>query len=302
MELSIIIVSYNVKDLLIDCIESINRFFEDISYEIIVVDNNSDDGTIDDVCLRFPQVVFIQNRHNTGFSAANNQGIKISKGDFILLLNPDTYFIDNSVKRMLDYIKSQGDNVIMSPRLLNADRSLQVSAWKDKTILVMTMELIRIFIDRYQLRSFTTPMQIDNVAGAAMLFPKTVVNNIGFLDDDIFWMEDFDFCYRLRKGGGKVMYFPGASIVHYGGGSTDRNLNIAYANANISKLKFYKKNFSFVSALLASLVILAHILSRLFFFMLLSPFHSMFRKWVKAYIYTIKKYFRFIFLDDGALV
>lgn len=244
MELSIIIVSYNVKEELLKCIGSIFTYLKEIRLEIIIIDNNSSDGTVKIVNSKFPSVTCISNASNVGFSEANNQGIRVSLGDYILLLNPDIYLYDDSLKAMLDYIKTRDDNELLSPRLLNSDNTIQTSAWKDKGLFVMLLELVRIFIDEYPLNKFTTPQQVDNVAGAAMLFKRTLIGKIGFLDSELFWMEDFDYCYRLRKKGGKVIYFPGASIVHYGGKSTDKNLKIAYANANVSKLKFYKKHHS----------------------------------------------------------
>jgi GT2 family glycosyltransferase len=301
MELSIIIVSYNVKEVLLQCIDSIYTYLKGAEFEIIVVDNNSSDGTIEGLNAKFPEITIIKNKVNSGFSEGNNQGIKISQGDYILLLNPDVYLQDDSLKAILAYIKMQDDNVIVSPKLLNPDNSVQTSAWKDKGLPAMLAELIRIFIDTYPLNEYTGPQAVDNVAGAAMLFKKTLVNKLGYLDSELFWMEDFDFCYRLRKSGGKVIYFPGASIVHYGGKSKDKNLGIAYANANISKLKFYKKHYSAGKTFFAELIILVHIVSRLLLFLCLAPFHTKFRYRLSAYSYTLKKYFRYVFLNDRAL-
>src|SRR6185312_13634942 len=286
MDLSIVIVSYNVEKLVLESISSIYKHLHDISLEIIVVDNNSTDNTIQAVTGKFPQVHIIRNMANVGFSEANNQGIKTAKGDYILLLNPDTYLTDDSLVKMLAFAKTTNNNTLLAPRLLNADLSLQISAWKDKSLLVMALELMRVFIDRYPLKNYSTPQQVENVAGAAMLFSKSVVNSIGYLDNELFWMEDFDYCYRLRKAGGSVIYSPESFIIHYGGKSSTQNLKVAYANANISKLKFYKKHFSSLNTFLAEAIIFVHITSRLLLFMFLSPFHRNSRKQFSAYTFT----------------
>jgi GT2 family glycosyltransferase len=302
MELSIIIVSYNVEKLVLECIVSIYKYLNGTSFEIVLVDNHSADNIVDAISKQFPEVHLIKNTSNIGFSEANNQGIKVAKGDYILLLNPDTYLIDDSLKKILAYAKTLNNNTIIAPKLLNGDLSIQTSAWKDKGLAVMALELIRIFIDRYPLKDYTAPQTVENVAGAAMLFPKSIVYRIGYLDRELFWMEDFDFCYRLRQQGGRVMYFPESSIVHYGGKSSAQNLTIAYANANISKLKFYEKHSSSFRTFPAEAIIFIHITSRLLLFMVLSPFNKSFRnQQFSAYAFTLRKYFKYLVENDRTL-
>lgn len=300
MELSIIIVSHNVKELLSECIDSIYTHLGSIEFEILIIDNNSADGTCEALRQKFNRVHIIANNSNVGFSEANNQGIRIVKGEYILLLNPDTKLIDSSLLQLLEYAKINRNNII-APRLLNADGSVQVSAWKDKTLLVMKLELFRMFIDRYPLVQYNTPTEVANVAGAAMLFHRSIIDTIGNLDNNLFWMEDFDFCYRVREVGGKVIYYPASSIIHHSGASKQKNLSIAYANANISKLKFYKKHFSVFSLFMAEIIIFLHILSRLTLFALLALLNGSARKQFKAYVFTLKKYFRYVFTGDGSI-
>jgi GT2 family glycosyltransferase len=302
MKLSIIIVSYNVRSLLVECISSLYKHIKGFAYEIIVVDNNSSDGSLKTIADQFPEVICIQNVYNAGFSAGNNQGINISTGAYIFLLNPDTYLIDDSISEMLHYLENRNDLVLLSPRLLNANKSIQVSAWKDKNLPVIALELFRIFPDRYPLTSYIQDTVVHNVAGASMMFRRDLLQKIGRFDETFFWMEDFDFCYRVRLQGGHVIYFPKTILVHVGGQSTASNLKLAYANANTSKLKFYKKHYSPFHTAVATVIIFLHILSRLVLYLLLSPFQNKFRRLFFAYLYTVKKYFGYVFLKDGSLI
>lgn len=293
MELSIIIVNYDVKQLILDCIRSIYTHLQCTSFEIIVVDNNSTDDSVDAISKAFPEVILIRNNTNVGFSEANNQGIRAANGNYIFLLNPDTYFIDSSICKMIDFVKAKGNSILVAPKLLNSDRTLQYSAWRDKDLYVMMQESFQLFKSVYKLERFTAPVTVDNVAGAAMLFPKELVEKAGYLDSDIFWMEDFDYCYRARKGGVLVYYYPDASIVHYGGQSSETNPKVAYSNFIISKLKFYKKHHPGFKTFLVSTFTLFHLVAYTLFLLLVSPFSRNYRKKIKPYLYTFKKFVRY---------
>src|SRR3989337_1397646 len=128
MDLSVIIVNWNTKKLLEDCLGSIFKFTKDVGFEIIIVDNGSEDGSQSMLKKKFPQVKLIPNKDNLGFAKANNQGIKIAKGKYVLLLNSDTYLIENSFKKLLDKARSLGGSLgAIGPLLLNEDRSIQQS-------------------------------------------------------------------------------------------------------------------------------------------------------------------------------
>lgn len=302
MKLSIIIVSYRVKQLLLNCIGSIYTCIRDIPFEIVVVDNHSEDGTAEAIKESYPEVILIENDSNRAFSAGNNQGIKHASGEYILLLNPDTLFTDESFRELFSFSETLQKNFILAPKLLNKDGSLQTSAWKDKSLMVLACELIRIFPGTYPLEHVTSPEPVENVAGAVMLFRRKMTEQTGVLDENLFWMEDLDFCYRIRKAGGEVIYFPGASLIHYGGASKEKNLPVAYANATVSKLKFYRKHHTYLSFTLAGVILGVQTFSRLVLFLLLSPFHRRSRTKAGAYAYALKKYFRYIFLGDGRLM
>ncbi len=295
MELSIIIVSYNVRDLLRACIHSIFVQLGKIPLEVIVVDNCSSDESATMVEKEFPSVKIIRNHFNAGFSEANNQGINIATGDYLLLLNPDTLLLDDSICRLISFVREKNNTVLAAPKLLNADRSLQYSAWHDKKLSVLLQETFRIFTSAYALEKYAIPYEVENVAGAAMLFSKSLLERTGNLDTDFFWMEDFDFCYRVRKCGGAVFYFPDAVVIHHGGKSVIQDPGIMYANDNIGKLKFYKKHKSAFQSIIAGLLILFHLFAYTFFLLLLSPFSKKYREKLFPYFHATVKFLKYIF-------
>lgn len=302
MEVSIVIVNYNVKQLILECVRSIYTHFQCTTFEIIVVDNNSTDDSVDTVRKEFPEVVIIRNTTNMGFSEANNQGMRCAKGKYLFLLNPDTYFIDSSMCRLVDFMKEKGNDVLVAPKLLNRDKTLQYSAWRDKGLFVMLEESFRLFRSAYRLERMNTPQMVDNMAGAAMLFPKELIEKVGYLDSDIFWMEDFDYCYRARKAGALIYYYPDASLVHYGGQSSETNPKVAYSNSIISKLKFYKKHHPGFKTFLLFLLTLFHLVGYTFFLLLASPFSKNYRIKMKPYLYTFKKFVVYTFTGKISLI
>lgn len=292
MTLSIIIVNYNVRELVIKCITSIHTFLTSTDFEIIVVDNNSTDGSANAIKDKFPDITIIHNPSNLGFSEANNQGINAAKGDYILLLNPDIYLIDNSLCKLLTFLKEKEQPTLAAPKLLNPDQTLQYSAWKDKGLSVMFLETFRYFNTAYPLEQFKTAQAVQNISGAAMLFPKKLIEKIGFFDKNLFWMEDFDFCYRVRKKGLSVYYYPEASVVHLGGQSSETNIKVATANFILSKLAFYRKHYPGFRALLAFILILMHIIGYLIFLLPMSIFGKRYGKKIMPYLYTLRYFFK----------
>ena len=301
-DLSIIIVNYNVCEYLVNCINSIYKNISGISFEIIVVDNHSLDGSIEAIKNKFPGVCLIENTDNVGFSKANNQAISVAKGNYIFLLNPDTLLLDNSILKMLTYFKKYKQNCLIAPKILNADYSLQYSAWMDKNLKVIFQEALRIFISKYSVIGIKNPFLVENVFGSAMLFSKELISSVGNLDENLFFMDDFDFCYRVRKNGGSVIYFPDCSIIHYGGKSSGNDLKLFYANDNISKLKFYKKHFSLLKYFLSSILILFHILAYSFWLLFSSWRSANHRRQLKAYLFTARAFFQYLFSGDDSLI
>jgi GT2 family glycosyltransferase len=296
LNLSIVIVSYNVKDFLSACLHSIQNNFAE--YEIIVVDNNSVDGTIEMVKKEFPSVKIIANKENTGFSGANNQGIEIAQSENIFLLNPDTVIINNALTKLLERLKQNNQLAIIGPRLLNSDMTLQFSCWRFPGIFKIFLELFYLHkltgTGNYSQEKMQSTFHPDVVSGAAMLFKKELVDHIGGLDENLFWMEDTDFCYRAKKAGAIVEYFPEAEIIHHIGKSSGSNYRAVIANQLLSKLKYMRKHSNGFVYLVGYTLIFIHIISRIIVLFLIAPFAPKYRAKLSSYFYSLQNYFKFI--------
>jgi len=227
IKLSIIIVSWNVVVDLQRCLDSIYKYiFTD--FEIIVVDNNSSDKTVDVLIKDYPQVRVIANKKNIGFAAANNEAINIAKGEYLLFLNPDTYFIDeHSIPKALDYLADH-TNTLLTGNVLNKDHTNQVAVRKFPTLYSQIITLLKLnnifpFLNRaYYSRDFdySKLQEVDSVIGAFMLIKASTMRYLDSFDTDYFiWFEEVDLCYRMKQKKYPVVYFPDAKIVHTGGQS-----------------------------------------------------------------------------------
>ncbi|MFA5029524.1 MAG: glycosyltransferase family 2 protein [Patescibacteria group bacterium] len=229
MDLSIVIVSWNVKELLNKCLTTISKNSAGLSWEIVLVDNASSDGTVETVRQKFPEVKLIANKQNLGFAKANNLALKEAQGEFILLLNPDTEVLSGSLEKCLAIIKDNPRIGILGCQLLNSDKSVQPSVRRFPRlwpILLLFLKLPKFFsfksVNRYLAKDFDYQKEqtVDQVMGAFMLLPKRVIGEIGPLDERFFiWFEEVDFCRRARQKGYQVFYTPQAQIIHHGGQS-----------------------------------------------------------------------------------
>ncbi len=304
MKLSIIIVSYNVKEFLSKCVLSVQNNFSEA--EIIVVDNNSSDGSIKMLSEHFSHVKIISNKTNKGFSGANNQGIAMAQSENILLLNPDTEIVNGALNKILEFMNAQKKLCIVGPKLLNSDCSLQISCWKFSGLAEMFLEIFYLHtifnLRNYSQEKMKKAFECDALSGAALLFKKELVNKIGNLDEKFFWSEDVDFCYRAKKAGASVIYFPQAEIVHHSGKSSKSNQHIVIANQLISKLKFEKKHGNIFSFFLGCIFTFAQIISRIVILLLLSPLSNSMRIKFNAYFYSLRKFFSYIFRKQNAIL
>lgn len=230
MDLSIIIVSWNTQDLLKKCLDSIYRYQAGLSLEILVVDNNSIDGTVAMIKDEYLQVKLIANNKNLGFARANNQAIKLATGEYILLLNPDTEILPNSLETTVKFMADHPHCGALGARLLNHDQTLQPSVRNFPTfwpIFLMLIKAPKIFkhlkpIEHYLKTDFNyNKLQpVDQIMGAFMLIPKKVFSDIGLLDERFFiWFEEVDLCQRIKKSGQQVIYNPAVAVIHHGGSS-----------------------------------------------------------------------------------
>jgi len=299
-EVSVVIVSYNVVGLLRKCLQSV--FSQHSKVEVVVVDNCSTDNSLEMVRSEFPQLKLIANSNNVGFSEANNQGIKATSAEYIFLLNPDTELRTDALQSLLKCAKSVGGDCIVGPRLLNTDGSLQISAWKKSTPWSMIAEAFflrsALMVAEYDRNVFNEKFNPGMISGAAMLFPRTLANDIGGLDPKLFWMEDADFCYRATKINATILYDPSAVVVHHSGQSAKKNLGVVISNQLLSKLKYYRKHYGLFVMLLTAPFCLFHIVSRLLIFAILAPVSKGNAVKAKAYWFSVGRFFSYVFSGD----
>ena len=226
LDLSICIVNWNVKDLLKACLGSIYTNTKDISFEVIVVDNNSSDESVRMIKSDFRQVKLIENKTNAGFTKANNQAIKIAQGRNIMLLNPDTEVIDNALNRMVRFLDGRRDCGALGCKLLNTDGSLQRSCRTFPTLEVMLYSAL--FLDSLFPKSrlfgkyfmtwwdFNETREVDQPMGSALMVKKEVLDKVGLFDENIFiWFDEVDLCYRIKKAEFKIFFIPEVQIKHH---------------------------------------------------------------------------------------
>lgn len=252
MKLSIIIVNYNVSNLLKEAINSLRNACIEFEYEIIVIDNNSKDDSKEMIKREFPSVFLIENIINVGFSKANNQGIAISSGEYLLVINPDTVTEKTTISKVIDFMDSRLDVGGLTVKMANgkgkylkeSKRGLP-TPWASFNKLVGLSKVFpksKIFNQYYAGHiNENENSEIDILPGAFMFLRKQAIDIIGGFDEDFFmYGEDIDLSYRLKLAGFKNYYFPEASIIHFKGQSTNK-LSLLYIRS------FYGAMFIFAN-------------------------------------------------------
>ena len=249
MKLSIVIVSYNVRSYLEQCLQSVQIALEGIEGEVFVVDNHSDDDSVETVRNHYPWVTLIENHENLGFAKANNQAIRQSQAEYVLLLNPDTVVTEDTLRGVLTFMdehpKAGGAGVMMcyedGSRAPESRRALP-TPW------VAALKMLG-FTKRYYMSHlpWDQPCRIEVVSGAFCLLRHEALKTVGLLDEDFFmYGEDIDLSYRLLKGGWENWYLP-YSIIHYKGRSTQKSdyryVHVFYQ----AMLIFFQKHYSHLS-------------------------------------------------------
>ena len=229
--ISIIIVNYNVRDYLDNCLNSIYKSKLIKNIEIIVVDNDSSDNSAQMVIEKYPNINLIQNKTNFGFSKAVNQGIKISSGEYLLLLNPDTVLEKNTLNILINYMENNKSVGMCGPKILNSDGTLQLSCKRSfPTPIVAFPKLIGLdklfpknkWVGRYNLTYLDENQchSVDAISGSFMFIRKQILNEVGFLDEEFFMFgEDLDLCFRIKKHNYQIHYVPTTQIIHFKGES-----------------------------------------------------------------------------------
>ena len=226
MELSIIIVNYKMKGLVKNCIKSVLESNFNLPYEIIVVDNASNDGIATLMKEKFPQVKFITSQKNIGMGGGNNIGIKQSTGKYVLILNPDIHVFPDSIQKLHDYIKERDEIGLISPKLLNPDRSLQHTCYRWHNLLTpiyrrtffSKFKFAKRDISRFIMEDWDhlDTLEVDWIQGSCLLIPKHVLDKAGLFDEQYFmYFEDTDLCRRINKAGYKNSYHPHSEVIHF---------------------------------------------------------------------------------------
>jgi N-acetylglucosaminyl-diphospho-decaprenol L-rhamnosyltransferase len=250
MDLSIIIVNWNTSKLLFQCLESIYRSELRSTFEIIVVDNASTDDSISLITTNFPDVHIISNDRNLGFATANNQGIAVAKGRYVLLLNSDTIVLPGVFDEMLRVADLNPQTGVIGPKLLNMDGTLQKS-WSSFPSFLSEL-LGKNFRIRHPVVNIPNTYDVDWIMGACMLVRAATIQDVGKMDEDyFFYSEETDWCFRIKKKNWKVWYLTSGEIYHLGGGSTKRGSVAQLVSLYQSKLLYFKKNHgNFMTTLL----------------------------------------------------
>lgn len=275
MKVSVIIVNYNVRYFLEVCLDSVLKAAEGLAVEVIVVDNNSADDSLEMLRQRFPQVIRIENRENTGFSKANNQGVSIARGEYILFLNPDTVMPEDFFRKTVAFLDTHPEAGALGPRLIDGKGRFAPDAKKSfptlSVALYKSSGINRLFprspyfnryyavhIDEWQ----TAPVEV--LSGCCMMVRRSVIDKIGgaFDEDYFMYCEDVDLSYRITQAGYQNIYYPEATLVHYKGEST-RKATLSYIRIfNEALATFVRKHYSKGQARLFTFAIQIGILLR----------------------------------------
>ena len=279
-DLSIVIVNWNTRDLLAQCLESVvaspNLRIPDsvnqpgmhdlppITIEVRVVDNASTDGSAHMVRARFPWVRLVENRENVGFARANNQAIRESEAHYVLLLNPDTEVTLGALEILVRFIDAHPQASAVGPRLLNPDGTLQPSCHPAPTL---PGELWRLFhLDAlwpyglYPMAEWDldTPRRVDVVQGACLLLRRAALDQVGLFDEAYFmYSEEVDLCHRLRRADWSLYWVPEAQVVHYGSQSTQQMAAEMFLQLYQSKLLYFRKHHGWLAAQVYKLILVA---------------------------------------------
>jgi GT2 family glycosyltransferase len=256
MKLSIVILCWNDRRVIADCLESIYRHTHSTEFEVIVSDNGSTDGSVDFIRSNYPQVQLMENGRNLRFSKANNVGISVARGEYILILNPDTIIHDGTLDKIVMFADKHPEAGAFGCRVLNSDGSYQVSArpfasLRSEWIVALYLRWLgRLWdsgrADAYEGWHGDTERQVDWITGCFMLIRRQLLKHLGGFDERFFYYyEDMDLCRRIWAAGCSIIYTPEASITHLKGHSTNQRLSpVAFAlDSQITRYLYYYKYY-----------------------------------------------------------
>jgi GT2 family glycosyltransferase len=273
IDLSIVIVSWNVRELLRDCLRSVVAGRGDLGLEVIVVDSGSQDGSPEMVAAEFPWVQLIARTDNVGFPKGNNIGLAEAHGRTLLLLNPDTEIIGEALTTLVDFLDDNGDAGVVGPQLLNGDGSVQSSRRRFPTLATGLLESTwleavapRAILDHYYAADLPDDQaaDVDWLMGACLLIRREIWETIGGLDEDYFmYSEELDYCHRIKEAGWRVVYLPAAQVTHHAGKSSEQAVAARHVAFQRAKLRYFRKFHGRLPAQFLRFVLLSNYLGQL---------------------------------------
>jgi GT2 family glycosyltransferase len=244
--LSVLLVNYNDRENLSRCLDSLKSHIRDIPHEIIVVDNDSSDGSQEFIRESHPDVKLILSRENIGFARANNLGLQECRGEFILLLNTDTVVMPDAIDILMEAIRSSPGLGAVGPALFLKEKNYQVSFGRRVSFWPELLQ--KGFLNhfyRIKLRFFPKPRTVGWLSAACLLAKHSVLKNVGYFDENFFlYFEDIDLCVRIRKSGYDLLFQPRAKVSHIGGATTSNMKWLSRFHYRKSQLYFYRKHNS----------------------------------------------------------
>lgn len=267
MDVSIVIVNWNTRDVLRNCLCSLHTDHRDLLFEIIVVDNASKDGSAEMVRSEFPAVRIVANDRNLGFAAANNQGMRLGAGRYYLLLNPDTIVLEDAILKVAQYADVHKGVAVVGCQVLEADHRIQKTGFSFPTplnLFLIYSGLSRIFprsrvFGRPEIGWWerTTERDVDVISGMFMLVRREAASQVGLMDEAYFvYAEEADWCYRFWKAGWRCVFAPVGQIIHLdGGGKSTSQVSVKmFVQLQKSLMIFQKKNLGWISWLIAKVI------------------------------------------------
>ncbi len=253
MDVSVIIVNYNTKNLAINCIKSVYASVTKYSYEVILVDNGSSDSSVETIRSLFPKVNIVENKQNVGFGKANNQAARIATGRYLYILNNDTEIDTDVIDKVITYGDLNEMVGIIGTRVVFYNGKLQKTFFRFPTLLseliffvvgiIKSNDWAIFHLNKYRKYQLDSAFDVDVITGCSMFVKQAVYKNTGLFNEDYFmYYEDSEFCYRVKKAGFKCVYFPMVSITHYHMGSSKQDNEFKPLTYSFSSACTYFKN------------------------------------------------------------
>jgi len=266
VDVSIIVVNWNGRGLLARCLQCVESTVKQVRYEVIVVDNASTDGSQEMVKCDFPNTRLIENTQNVGFAAANNQGMEIAQGRFVLLLNSDAFVKDGTVDTMVAFMDAHPEAGMAGCKLLYDDGRLQRSCTSFPSLATELYSAIKLdkllpkspIFGKYRLSywNFDDIREVDVIMGAFMMVRREAIDQVGAMDASYFmYSEEVDWCYRFKNQGWKILYYPEVEAIHLWGGTSKQVQLEMFVQMYQSRIHFFRKNYGRFSVFLLKILL-----------------------------------------------